>query len=65
MKEKLQEYALLAEIFSAIAVVLSLIFVGLQIRQGAEETAANTAAIRSSVQLAMMEADKDLLLFQS
>jgi len=65
VKEKLQEYALLAEIFSAIAVVLSLIFVGLQIRQGAEETAANTAAIRSSVQLAMMEADKDLLLFQS
>ena len=30
MKEKLQEYALIAEIISAIAIVLSLIFVGLQ-----------------------------------
>jgi len=32
-KEKLQEYALIAEIVSAIAIVGSLIFVGLEIRQ--------------------------------
>ena len=63
MKEKLQEYALLAEIISAVCIVLSLIFVGLQVRQGSEETAANTAAIQGSVRQAMMEADKDLLLF--
>jgi hypothetical protein len=63
MKEKLQEYALIAEIISAICIVLSLIFVGLQVRQGAEETAANTAAIRGSVRQSLMEADKDLLLF--
>ena len=42
MKEKLQEYALIAEIISAIAIVLSLIFVGLQVRQGSEATDANT-----------------------
>jgi hypothetical protein len=65
MKEKLQEYALIAEIVSAACIVLSLIFVGLQVRQGAEETAANTAAVRGSVQQAMMEADKELLLFQA
>lgn len=33
LKEKLQEYALIAEIVSAIAIVGSLIFVGLEIRQ--------------------------------
>ena len=63
MKDKLQEYALIAEIISAICIVLSLIFVGLQVRQGAEETAANTAAIQSTVRQSLMEADKDLLLF--
>ena len=31
MKEKLQEYAFVAEIISAIAIVASLIFVGMQI----------------------------------
>ena len=31
MKEKLQEYALIAEIISALCIVLSLIFVGLQV----------------------------------
>jgi len=31
MKEKLQEYALIAEIISALSIVLSLIFVGLQV----------------------------------
>jgi hypothetical protein len=33
VKEKLQEYALLAEITGGIAIVLSLVFVGLQIRE--------------------------------
>ena len=32
MKEKLQEYALIAEIVSAVAIVASLIFVGIQIQ---------------------------------
>ena len=42
MKEKLQEYALLAEVISAIAIVISLIFVGLQIQEGNRETRAAT-----------------------
>ena len=33
MKEKLQEYALLAEIIGALAVVISLIYVGSEVRQ--------------------------------
>jgi len=48
MKEKLQEYALIAEIISGIAIVISLVFVGIQIQQGTEETAINTSAIRTS-----------------
>ena len=36
MKERLQEYALIAEIVGGIAIVLSLIFVGMQIRQNSE-----------------------------
>ena len=46
VKEKLQEYALIAEIISATAVVASFIFVGVQVKQGAEETAENTKSIR-------------------
>jgi hypothetical protein len=61
----LQEYALIAEVVSALAIVLSLIFVGLQVRQGAKETRENSVALRSQVQQAMMEADKDLLLFRA
>lgn len=45
---KLERWALIAEILSAVAVVASLIFVGLQVRQGAEETALNTRAIQAS-----------------
>ena len=45
---KLEKWALIAEIGSAIAVVISLIFVGMQVRTGAEETAVNTAAIRAA-----------------
>lgn len=42
MEEKLQQYALLAEIISAIAIVASLIFVGVQIRQNNDLVKANT-----------------------
>ena len=42
MKGKLQEYALVAEIISAIAIIASLIFVGLQIENGNRETRAAT-----------------------
>jgi len=37
MKAKLQEYALIAEIVSAIAVVLSLLYVGYQIRENTQQ----------------------------
>lgn len=43
MKEKLQEYALIAEIISAICIVLSLIFVGLQINQNTQQNRLNAA----------------------
>lgn len=36
MKAKLQEFALVAEIMSAVAIVLSLLFVGIQVRQGSD-----------------------------
>jgi phosphohistidine phosphatase SixA len=42
MKEKLQQYALLAEIISAAAIVASLIFVGVQIKQNNALVKANT-----------------------
>jgi hypothetical protein len=45
---KLKKWALIAEILSAVAVVMSLIFVGLQIKQGAEETALNTKAVQTN-----------------
>ena len=61
MKEKLQEYALLAEIISAIAIIISLIFVGFQIRQSAKETALNTEAIQSSVRQTMLSEDREAI----
>ena len=42
MKEKLQQYALIAEIVSALAIVASLIFVGIQVRQSNALVKANT-----------------------
>ena len=48
MKEKLQEFALVAEIISALAVVAGLIFVGLEIRQGTEQSALNTRALETA-----------------
>jgi len=45
LKAKLQDYALIAEIVSALAVVAGLIFVGLEIRQSTDQAALNTRAI--------------------
>lgn len=42
MREKLQEYALIAEIIGAIAVVVSLIYVGFQIQQNTTERRADS-----------------------
>ena len=63
MKNKLQEYALVAEIISAACIVLSLIFVGFQIQQGARETAMNSEAVRSTVRQSMMNADLSIQLW--
>jgi hypothetical protein len=41
MKEKLQQYALIAEIVGGIAIVCSLLFVGLQIRQNSQVSQVN------------------------
>jgi hypothetical protein len=59
---KLEKWALIAEIISAICIVLSLIFVGLQVRQGAEATDNNTEAVRSQVRESLMNADLNLLM---
>lgn len=45
---KLERVKLIAEIAAAIAVVLSLVFVGLQVRESALQTELNTAAIEVS-----------------
>ena len=62
MKAKLEEYAFIAQIVSAVAIVVSLVFVGLQVRLGAQETAANSEAIRGQVREAMLAADQNVLL---
>ena len=41
MKEILQEYALIAEIISAIAIVISLVFIGFQIKDNTKATQAS------------------------
>ena len=52
MREKLQEYALMAEIFSALAIIASLIFVGLQINQ-------NSATIKAQTRNALAAIARD------
>ena len=49
VKDKLQEYALIAEIVGGIAIVASLVFVGIQVRITAEETALNTRQMQAMV----------------
>ena len=46
--EKLRQWALIAEIISAVAVVLSLIFLAFQIRDGTQQTALNTQAVQAT-----------------
>ena len=47
MKEKLQEYALVAEIIGGIGIIASLVFVGVQVNQSADETALNTRQLQA------------------
>jgi len=47
MKDNLQEYALISEIIGGIGIIASLIFVGFQVKQNAEETALNTRQMQS------------------
>ena len=54
MKEKLQEYALLAEIISAIVVTMSLIFVGLQIQNNTHASEASTLQAISAVEVEIL-----------
>ena len=55
MKEKLQEYALIAEIISAIAIVISLIFVGIQVNQS--NNIASAESLRESTQMYLVAYD--------
>jgi hypothetical protein len=54
---KLERWALIAEIAGAIAIVISLIFVGFQIQQGTEQTALNTKAIQASIRQSILHED--------
>jgi hypothetical protein len=49
MRERLQDYALFAEIIGAIAIVVSLLFVGVQVRQS--NSIATTDAIKDGTQI--------------
>lgn len=54
---KLERWALIAEIAGAIAIVISLIFVGFQIQQGTVQTALNTKAIQASIRQSILHED--------
>jgi len=54
MKDKLQEYALLAEIISAIAIVISLVFVGVQIQKNTKASEAATLQEISAVEVEIL-----------
>ena len=54
MKTKLAELASFAEIIASIGVILSLIFVGMQINEGNRETRATTLQAASDTQLILM-----------
>ena len=58
MKEKLQEYALIAEIIGGIGIIASLIFVGLQVQQNADETALNTRQMQA---MAFQDLSKEII----
>ena len=59
---KLQKWALVAEISGAFAVVLSLVFVGYQLKQGNEETALNTQALELNAYQQLIERIADFNL---
>ena len=58
LKDKLQEYALMAEIIGGVAIVASLIFVGLQIQQNTVATQGNTRNELIAADLAVLLAPK-------
>ena len=62
--EKLREWALIAEIISAIAVVLSLIFLAFQIRDGTQQTALNTQAVQATALQQHFQQHTSLILVQ-
>lgn len=65
---KLKEWALVSEIVGAIAIVVSLIFVGLQVRQSADETALNTSAVKAEAYQSLvgylLEFDSDMYTYE-
>lgn len=54
MNESLQEYALIAEIISGIAIVVSLIFVGIQIKRNTKATQASTFQAIANLDIALL-----------
>jgi hypothetical protein len=55
----LKKWALLAEVLSGIAVVISLIFVGLQVQQSNEQAALNTDAVRLTAYAQLIDGISD------
>ena len=55
MTSKYQKFVPIAEIASAVAVVISLVFVGLEIRNSAEQSNLNTQALQISAYQSLME----------
>lgn len=64
--ENLQKWALIAEIVGGTAVIISLIFVGLEIRQSSEETVQNTIALEVGAyqDLISQISDMNILIIQ-
>jgi len=60
MNSKLESFASIAEIIAAIGVILSLIFVGMQLDEGNKETRAATVQASSDTSVALMS---ELLLY--
>ena len=58
--DKLQRWALAAEIIGGIAIVISLIFVGYQVRQSTKEAALNRRAVEMATYQSLMESINDL-----
>lgn len=55
MKSKLEEFALIAEIVGAVAIVISLLFVGMQLRE-------NTSAVQANSSQSSFDASRQFLL---